>query len=254
MYRTYRQILFERFRAVLLEKFQVEIPRLTVEEPPKVEMGDYALPIAFELARTLRKAPRKIAEELVAAIGSVPGFTGFEVAGAGYINCRLDRNLAAHALAAQMESLPQEQEFILVEHTSINPNKAAHVGHLRNSILGDTLVRMLRAANYQVGVQNYIDNTGVQVADVVVALMHLRGMDLAGVERWIGELAARGERIDFACWDLYAHVSQWYDAEESEKQARKQIRLDTLHALEAGGNETAAIADLSVDGNPAPPS
>ena len=244
MYRTYRQFLFERFRAVLLEKFQVEIPRLTVEEPPKVEMGDYALPIAFELARTLRKAPRKIAEELVAAIGSVPGFTGFEVAGAGYINCRLDRNLAAHALAPQMESLPQEQEFILVEHTSINPNKAAHVGHLRNSILGDTLVRMLRAANYQVGVQNYIDNTGVQVADVVVALMHLRGMDLAGVERWIGELAAHGERIDFACWDLYAHVSQWYDAEESDKQARKQVRLDTLHALEAGGNETAAIADL----------
>ena len=188
MYRTYRQILFERFRAVLLEKFQVEIPRLTVEEPPRVEMGDYALPIAFELARTLRKAPRKIAEELVAAIGSVPGFTGFEVAGAGYINCRLDRNLAAHALAAQMESLPPTLEFILVEHTSINPNKAAHVGHLRNSILGDTLVRMLRAANYQVGVQNYIDNTGVQVADVVVALMHLRGMDLAGVERWIGSL------------------------------------------------------------------
>ena len=244
MYRTYRQILFERFRAVLLEKFQVEIPRLTVEEPPRVEMGDYALPIAFELARTLRKAPRKIAEELVAAIGSVPGFTGFEVAGAGYINCRLDRNLAAHALAAQMESLPPTLEFILVEHTSINPNKAAHVGHLRNSILGDTLVRMLRAANYQVGVQNYIDNTGVQVADVVVALMHLRGMDLAGVERWTRELTARGERIDFACWDLYAHVSQWYDAEESEKQARKQIRLDTLHALEAGGNETAATADL----------
>ncbi|MHB1744824.1 MAG: arginine--tRNA ligase domain-containing protein, partial [Acidobacteriaceae bacterium] len=173
MYRTYRQTLFERFRVVLLEKFQVEIPRLTVEEPPKVEMGDYALPIAFELARALRKAPRKIAEELVAALGSVPGFVGFEVAGAGYINCRLDRNMAAHALAAQMESLPQALEFILVEHTSINPNKAAHVGHLRNAILGDTLVRMLRAANYQVGVQNYIDNTGVQVADIVVGLKYL---------------------------------------------------------------------------------
>ncbi len=243
MYRTYRQSLFERLRAVLLEKFQVEIPRLTVEEPPRVEMGDYALPIAFELARTLRKAPRKIAEELVAALGSVPGFTGFEVAGAGYINCRLDRNTAAHALATEMEALPNEQEFILVEHTSINPNKAAHVGHLRNSILGDTLVRMLRAANYQVGVQNYIDNTGVQVADVVVALVHLRHLDLAGVEHWIEELAAHGDRIDFACWDLYAYVSQWYDAEESQKQARKQIRLDTLHALETGGNETAAIAD-----------
>src|SRR5665213_840453 len=208
VYRNYRQSLFERLRAVLQEKFQVEIPRLTVEEPPQVEMGDYALPIAFELARTLRKAPRKIAEELVAALGSVPGFTGFEVAGAGYINCRLDRNAAAHALAAQTESLPQGIDFILVEHTSINPNKAAHVGHLRNAILGDTLVRMLRAANFQVGVQNYIDNTGVQVADVVVALMHLRQLGLAGVERWMRELATRGERIDYACWDLYAHISQ----------------------------------------------
>ena len=243
MYRTYRQSLFERLRAVLLEKFQVEIPRLTVEEPPKVEMGDYALPIAFELARTLRKAPRKIAEELVGALGSVAGFTGFEVAGAGYINCRLNRNAAAHALASQTESLPHTPDFILVEHTSINPNKAAHVGHLRNSILGDTLVRMLRAANHQVGVQNYIDNTGVQVADVVVSLVQLRHLDLAGVERWIEELAARGERMDFACWDLYAYVSQWYDAEESQKQARKQVRLDTLHALEVGGNETAAIAE-----------
>ena len=244
MYRNYRQSLFERLRAVLLEKFQVEIPRLAVEEPPQVEMGDYALPIAFELARTLRKAPRKIAEELVAALGSVPGFTGFEVAGAGYINCRLDRNEAAHELAAHTESLPQGMDFILVEHTSINPNKAAHVGHLRNAILGDTLVRMLRAANFQVGVQNYIDNTGVQVADVVVALTHLRQLNLAGVEHWMRELAARDERLDYACWDLYAHVSQWYDAEEGQKQARKQVRLDTLHALEAGGNETAAIADL----------
>ncbi|HET9101044.1 MAG TPA: arginine--tRNA ligase, partial [Acidobacteriaceae bacterium] len=118
MYRTYRQSLFECFRAVLLEKFQVEIPRLTVEEPPTVQMGDYALPIAFELARTLRKAPRKIAEELVSAIGTVPGFTGFEVAGAGYINFRLDRNMAAHALAAELETLPNVLEFILVEHTS----------------------------------------------------------------------------------------------------------------------------------------
>ncbi len=244
MYRTYRQSLFEHLRAVLGEKFQVELPRLTVEEPPKVEMGDYALPIAFELARGLRRAPRKIAEELVAAIGSVPGFTGFEVAGAGYINCRLDRNEAAHQLAARVESLPQGTDFILVEHTSINPNKAAHIGHLRNAILGDTLVRLLRAANYQVGVENYIDNTGVQVADVVVALAHLQPMNLAGVERWMRELAARNERIDYACWDLYANVSQWYEAEESEKKTRKQVRLDTLHALEAGNNETFAIAEL----------
>ncbi|MHB1841056.1 MAG: arginine--tRNA ligase [Acidobacteriaceae bacterium] len=244
MYRTYRQTLFERFRVVLLEKFQVEIPRLTVEEPPKVEMGDYALPIAFELARALRKAPRKIAEELVAALGSVPGFVGFEVAGAGYINCRLDRNMAAHALAAQMESLPQALEFILVEHTSINPNKAAHVGHLRNAILGDTLVRMLRAANYQVGVQNYIDNTGVQVADIVVGLKYLEKLGRDTVQMWQLNLARDGQPIDYACWDLYARVSQWYEESETEKEARKQIRLDMLHTIEQGGNDEAELAEL----------
>ncbi len=207
-------------------------------------MGDYALPLAFELARTLRKAPRKIAEEIVAAIGTVPGFSSFEVAGAGYINCRLDRAEAAKEIASADEELPGTDAHVLVEHTSINPNKAAHIGHLRNAILGDTLVRMLRAAHYRVGVENYIDNTGVQVADVAVALIHLQHLDLSGVERWMQQLAARGERIDYACWDLYANVSQWYGADESEKQARKQIRLDTLHALEAGNNETAAIADL----------
>ena len=243
MYRTYRQSLFERLRAVLLEKFQVEIPRLTVEEPPKVEMGDYALPIAFELARTLRKAPRKIAEELVAALGSVPGFTGFDVAGAGYINCHLDRNAAAHALATQMESLPHAADFILVEHTSINPNKAAHVGHLRNSILGDTLARMLRAANYQVGVQNYIDNTGVQVADVVVGEKYLNIPHSRDFIRRIAISRNNQGRIDYDYWELYADVSRWYEADPEQEEARKQIRMETLHAIEQGNNETANRAD-----------
>ncbi len=243
VYRTYRQSLFERLRAVLLEKFQVEIPRLTVEEPPKVEMGDYALPIAFELARTLRKAPRKIAEELVAALGSVPGFTGFDVAGAGYINCHLDRNAAAHALATQMESLPHAADFILVEHTSINPNKAAHVGHLRNSILGDTLARMLRAANYQVGVQNYIDNTGVQVADVVVGEKYLNIPHSRDFIRRIAISRNNQGRIDYDYWELYADVSRWYEADPEQEEARKQIRMETLHAIEQGNNETANRAD-----------
>lgn len=244
MYHTYRQQLFAHIDRVLRNKFQLELPRLTVEEPPQVAMGDYALPLAFELARTLRKAPRKIAEELVAATGAVPGFAGFEVAGAGYINCRLDRAAAARKIAETAEKLNADAHPVLVEHTSINPNKAAHIGHLRNAILGDTLVRMLRSADSNVGVQNYIDNTGVQVADVVVALVHLQGMNMKAVERWMLQLSARGERIDYACWDLYAQVSQWYGAEDAQKEARKQIRLDTLHALEAGNNETAAIADL----------
>ena len=135
---------------------------------------------------------------------------------------------------------------VLVEHTSINPNKAAHVGHLRNAILGDTFVRLLRAAGQKVDVQNYIDNTGVQVADVVVGLMHLERLNLEDVRTLLASLRMRGERIDYYCWDLYARVSQWYEAgaDEAENKARRQVRLEVLHELEAGGNATATVAEL----------
>jgi arginyl-tRNA synthetase len=221
------------------------VETVVLEQPPELAFGEYATPIAFELARRLRKAPRKIAEEIVAALGSVPGFASIELAGAGYINAHLDRGSFAQAFAVSGEiPVPSVPLHSLVEHTSINPNKAAHVGHLRNAILGDTFVRLLRAAGQKVDVQNYIDNTGVQVADVVVGLSHLEALNLAGVEKLMAELVAGGARIDFYCWDLYARVSQWYDADAAEAPARKKLRLDTLHAIEAGGNETAQIAEL----------
>src|SRR5580658_3444316 len=136
-----------RLRRVLQEKFSIEPETLAIEQPPEIKFGEYALPLAFELARRLKKAPRKIAEELVAGLGEVAGFAGFEVAGAGYINARLDRGAAVQTIASGAQ-LSGEDSGIhsLVEHTSINPNKAAHVGHLRNAILGDTFVRLLRAA------------------------------------------------------------------------------------------------------------
>jgi arginyl-tRNA synthetase len=133
----------------------------------------------------------------------------------------------------------------LVEHTSINPNKAAHIGHLRNAILGDTFVRLLRAAGQKVDVQNYIDNTGVQVADVVVGFQHLEGKSLADVRLLLDELKSKRERIDYHCWDLYAKTSQWYTSgTDQENEARKKLRYATLHELEVGGNETAEIAEL----------
>lgn len=249
MYLKQQMVLKERLSAILREQYDLELATLVVEQPPESRFGEYALPLAFELARKLRKAPRKIAEEIVAGLAGEPlaGFASFEVAGAGYINARLDRGAAAQALARHPELDPAEMTgnrlHALVEHTSINPNKAAHVGHLRNAILGDTFVRLLKAARNKVDVQNYIDNTGVQVADIVVGLVHLEGMKLADVRALMERLAVEGERIDYYCWDLYARVSQWYEADEAEKAARKQIRLDTLHAIEHGGNETAAIAD-----------
>jgi arginyl-tRNA synthetase len=236
--------LVERLRSVLREKFAVDLETLAIEQPPEIQFGEYALPVAFELARRLKKAPRKIAEELVAALGDVEGFAAFEVAGAGYINARLDRGAAVRLIAADGVMASESAVHALVEHTSINPNKAAHVGHLRNAILGDTFVRLLRASGQKVDVQNYIDNTGVQVADIVVGLVHLEKLSLADVQALMARLAGEGQRIDYYCWDLYAKTSQWYEADDAEKAARKKIRLDTLHEIEHGGNDIAEIAEL----------
>jgi arginyl-tRNA synthetase len=207
-----------------------------IEQPPRVELGEYALPLAFELAKKLRKPPRKIAEEIVVGLGPLDGFEKFELAGAGYINAHVNRPYLAAALAADQNPKAEVPPGkILVEHTSINPNKAAHIGHLRNAILGDTFVRLLLFAGREVDVQNYIDNTGVQVADVVVGFLHLDKKSRAEIEK-----LTRQPRFDYYCWDLYARVSQWYEQDKQHREARAQV----LHAIETGNDETAAIAEL----------
>jgi arginyl-tRNA synthetase len=252
MYRTIQQSLLARIQAILLAKYDVSLAQLAVEQPPSIALGELALPVAFELAKRLRKAPRAIAQELAAeltaALPELPGVSSIEVAGAGYLNIRLDRSATVRNIAQDHHANIGGSGFRLIEHTSINPNKAAHIGHLRNAILGDTFQRLLRPDSfkrgYEVGVQNYIDNTGVQVADVVVGLVHLEGKTLDSTRELLCELLETNQRIDYYCWDLYARVSQWYTADPTQLAARKQIRLDTLHALETGGNDTAAIADL----------
>ena len=236
MYRYLERRLVEHLREFLLRAYGLEIANIVVEQPPKIEFGEYALPLAFELAKKLRKAPRKIAEEIVAGVGAIPGFEKFEVAGGGYINVRANRAELAAALAAD-ESPTAEVPTgkVLVEHSSINPNKAAHIGHLRNAILGDTFVRLLRFAGREVDVQNYIDNTGVQVADVVVGFMRIEQKTRAQIEA-----LAAAPRFDYVCWDLYARVAQWYEEDKSNLQARAA----TLRSIEEGNNETAVIADL----------
>ena len=236
MYRHLERRLAEHMREFLHRQYGLELERIIIEQPPKVEFGEFALPLAFELAKKLRKAPRKIAEEIVAGIGPVEGFEKFEIAGAGYINARVNRAAVTAALVSDNKPAAEVAAGkILVEHTSINPNKAAHVGHLRNAILGDTFVRLLQFAGREVDVQNYIDNTGVQVADVVVGFLHIEKKSQAEIEQ-----LARQPRFDYYCWDLYAKVSQWYEASPENKK----VRLDTLHELERGGNESAAVAEL----------
>jgi arginyl-tRNA synthetase len=235
LYRYLQRRLVQHVRDFVRDRYQIDLTSVVIEQPPQVEMGEYALPLAFELARKLRKAPRKIAEEIVAGLAPPEGFERLEAAGGGYINARVSRSAVAAKLVADdrpRSEIPSDK--ILVEHSSINPNKAAHIGHLRNAILGDTFVRLLRYAGREVDVQNYIDNTGVQVADVVVGFTHLENKSSAEVAQLI-----RQPRFDYYCWDLYAGVSQWYEQDKQNLQARAQ----TLHAIEAGNNETAAIAE-----------
>jgi arginyl-tRNA synthetase len=250
LYLQLQQQLIQRVSDLLKRQYDVELPRIVVDQPPNVGLGEYALPLSFELAKKLRKPPRKIAEEIVAGLGEVPGFEKFEVAGAGYINARINREEAARLLLDSKATQPGSAsgKKILVEHTSINPNKAAHIGHLRNAILGDTFVRLLQAAGAHVDVQNYIDNTGVQVADVVVGFLYLEKKGKKDIEELLiaqkvaQRLGARGG-FDYYCWDLYARVSLWYE----ENKENLKLRLQTLHDIEHGGNDPAAIARLISD-------
>jgi arginyl-tRNA synthetase len=252
MYRTLQLQVQARIEALLTERYGITLPNLVIELPPKIEFGEMALPVAFELAKRLKKSPRVIAQELQTALGETPGVAAVEIAGAGYLNVKLDRAAMVKRMAADEHAVVGGGGFRLVEHTSINPNKAAHVGHLRNAILGDSFARMLKGDEFkpgwETGVQNYIDNTGVQVADIVVAVTVLQGMTLDDVRAWMTELIETNTRLDYACWDLYAEVSQWYDADPAEAAKRKQLRLDTLHQIEVGGNDTAAIAELIATG------
>ncbi|MFQ5776390.1 MAG: arginine--tRNA ligase [Terriglobia bacterium] len=232
--------LQQALRAAVKKRFGLDLPRITLERPPQVKLGDAASPLPFELARRLKRAPRDIAQELLAALDPLPGINCAEAAG-GYLNFRFDRGHmflgALNEARAPAPETPADVPKIVVEHTNINPNKAAHIGHLRNAVLGDSFVRLLRFTGHRVEVQNYIDNTGVQVADVVVGFEHLERKTLAEVE----ELAARAEpRLDYYCWDLYARVTQYYE----EDLERLDRRAHALKAIEEGTSETARLAEL----------
>jgi arginyl-tRNA synthetase len=259
LYRYLERRLAQRVLECLERRYPgAVLPGVVVEQPPKVELGDFAIPI-FPFAKPLRSAPLKIAETIRAEIGAIEGIAEMQVAPPGYLNVRIDRAWLALALAAdEKRQADARHGKILVEHSSINPNKAAHIGHLRNAILGDTFVRLLRYAGREVDIQNYIDNTGVQVADVVVGFLHLEKKSNVDVEVAIAYTEAEAElgrrhRIedkgsvdrkplpfDYYCWDLYAKVSRWYEADKRNLEKRTAV----LHAIEEGANETAALAEL----------
>jgi arginyl-tRNA synthetase len=234
---------------------------VVLDRPPKIEMGEAASPVCFELAKRLKKAPRVIAQEIANGLGKVEGIARVEVAGAGYLNAYFDRAAfwgyvsssqatdrsplvyreprGATRLSRDPRSegpLPSAKISgkVVVEHTSINPNKAAHIGHVRNAVLGDTMARVLRHAGHSVQVQNYIDNTGVQVADVVIGFLDMERRTPVSVKMFAME-----PRFDYYCWDLYAKATHFF---EEDKARAAALRGRTLKAIEEDRGEEAEVA------------
>jgi arginyl-tRNA synthetase len=244
----------DAIRDAARELFDLDLEQIAMEVPPRTELGDLAFPIAFELTKHLKqrtgekRAPRSIAEALKPKLESVPSVKRVEVAGAGYLNIFFDRATLLSSLTAGQTAQAEgtQERKLMVEHTSVNPNKAAHIGHVRNSVIGDTFVRILQAAGNRVEVQNYIDNTGVQVADVVVGFMHLEKMDLPAIKAL--DVALPEDRpFDYYCWDLYTRVGLFYrdgKADGEQNPEKLKLRTEILHAIEEGNNRTAELADF----------
>src|SRR3989441_9488448 len=227
--------LRDALRSTIRTQWNIDPPEIVLNQTPKIEFGELATPVPFELARLLKRPPQSIAEELIIRVGKIDGVERMEPAGRGYINFFLDR--AAVVRGSRLRGYPDDEGKIIVEHTNINPNKAAHIGHLRNATIGDTFVRILQAAGRNVEVQNYIDNTGVQVADVIVGLKHVERKSLEDVRRMA---ANPSSKFDYYCWDVYARVSNFYETEDPKHNLRGQ----TLKEIEQGGNETAQLAEI----------
>ncbi len=238
MYKTIDERIRKALRHHIHERYKTDVPVVT-EWPPKLAMGEVASPVCFELAKRLKKPPRALAQEIANSLKPIPGVARVEVAGGGYLNAFLDRaeffRAACEEAGREAPAPRTDAPKVLVEHTSVNPNKAAHIGHLRNAVLGDTFCRLLRYAGKRVEVQNYIDNTGVQVADVVLGFTHLE-------PRTPGEVRALADqpKFDYLCWDLYTRVTLWL----AEDKSRLELRAQTLKEIEEGHGAAAKMAEV----------
>lgn len=247
----FQNTLIEKIKQTIEKDFNISFEKIAAEVPPKVKFGDLAFPVAFEIAKYLKnqkkekQSPRVIAEQIKKKLPDLEFVQDVQVAGSGYINVFYDRAkfllvcLKSELLPNQSISTNNNSSKICVEHTSVNPNKAAHIGHIRNAVLGDTLVRILRADGNRVEVQNYIDNTGVQVADVVLGFIHIEKMNLEDIKSLGAELKQKKISFDYYCWDLYTKVGAKY--QQNEKLVEERVR--TIRLIEEGDNETALLAD-----------
>ncbi|MGA8144623.1 MAG: arginine--tRNA ligase [Candidatus Acidiferrales bacterium] len=238
MYRAVEERIRKALRHHIHERYKTDVP-IATEKPPKLAMGEVASPLCFELAKRLKKPPRGLAQEIANSLKPIPGVARVEVAGGGYLNFFFDRAAffrgASEEAGREAVTAAADAPKTVVEHTAINPNKAAHIGHLRNAVLGDTFVRLLRHAGRRVEIQNYIDNTGVQVADVVLGFLQIEKKSLMDVQALIAQ-----PRFDYVCWDLYTRVTHFL----AEDKGRLELRSQTLKEIEEGRGEAAKMAEL----------
>src|SRR5580704_8740189 len=238
MYKVLENRIRKALKHHIHERYKIDVP-VVLARPPQLSMGEVASPLCFELAKQMKRPPRALAQEIANSLKPIEGVARIEVAGAGYLNLFFDRAqffLGALEEAGHESAAPAANAFkTVVEHTSINPNKAAHIGHVRNAVLGDTFARLLRYTGRLVEVQNYIDNTGVQVADVVLGFIHLEKKSLAEVKA-----LAAAPKFDYVCWDLYTRVTQWL----AEDKSRLELRNQTLQEIEEGRGEAAKMGEV----------
>ena len=203
--------------ALLKDKYDFEPTELSFSQPAERKFGDLSTTLAFDLAKKTKSKPFLVAGDMAARLmGQLEAVEDIRVAGGGFLNLYLRRD---DFLRYQWQNLekpqPDKGEKVIVEHTSINPNKSAHIGHLRNSCLGDILARSCRFLGYEVEVQNYIDDTGIQIADVVWGLLHYQKKSLGEIKK-IPNLAAY-------LWDLYAEVNQLFAANDDLARQRRDV-------------------------------
>jgi arginyl-tRNA synthetase len=229
----FKAFLKEKIHELLKEKYSLDLSELEISYTPQQKMGDLALTFPFQLAKKLKKEPRKLALEIIPLLSPLEGVEKIEAAGPGYINLFLERKkfFSGQIHSIGQTSLSPEEEKIIIEHTNINPNKAAHIGHLRNACLGDTLGRCLKYKGENVEIQNYIDDTGVQVADVVFGFMELEKKSLSQIKRI-------EEKFDYYCWDLYVRVSSYLE-NNPQTATRKHEILKKIEEAENPEHETA---------------
>jgi arginyl-tRNA synthetase len=228
---------------------------LNIEEvpfnvPPQRELGDFSSAICLSMARQRRESPMKIAQEMAERLKSKPPpyIQDIGVSPPGYLNFKVDWPALAQDLIPRIlpegeffgKPVSQPKKKVFIEHTSVNPNKAMHIGHLRNSVLGDTVARVLEWLGFSTEVCNYIDDTGLQVVDVVTALLYLdppsytEGSDFKGIWAKVPE----DQPFDYFCWDLYAHFQNELERNSFLIEKREEV----LHQIEGGTHPVASFA------------